>query len=89
MYILPVVVVSVALNVPKFFEITVKMEYDNATGLEVPTIENTDLRHKKHYILGYVMWTRLFSTAVIPVSLLVRYHFRIIKKLPFNMITKY
>ena len=73
MYILPVVVVSVALNVPKFFEITVKMEYDNATGLEVPTIENTDLRHKKHYILGYVMWTRLFSTAVIPVSLLVRF----------------
>ena len=74
MYILPVVVVSVALNVPKFFEITVKMEFDNATGLEVPTITNTALRHHKHYILGYVMWTRLFSTAVIPVSLLVSWN---------------
>jgi vacuolar-type H+-ATPase subunit D/Vma8 len=58
MYILPVVFVSVVLNVPKFFEITVKMELDNTTGVEVPTITNTNLRHNKHYIFGYVMWTR-------------------------------
>jgi vacuolar-type H+-ATPase subunit D/Vma8 len=55
MYILPVVLVSVTLNVPKFFEITVMMEYDNATGVEVPTIATTELRHEKHYILGPIL----------------------------------
>jgi len=58
MYILPVVIVSVVLNAPKFFEIKVRHEYDNATGLDVPAISSTELRHEKTYVLGYIMWTR-------------------------------
>jgi len=58
MYILPVIIISVILNVPKFFEIKVRMENDNSTGLEVPVIVNTQIRLEKTYVLGYIMWTR-------------------------------
>jgi hypothetical protein len=81
-YIVPVVVVSVALNIPKFFEIQINssMVVNNETGLNetFPSLGVTDLRVTPSYIRGYIMWTRLFSTAFIPVIMLLFLNIRII-----------
>jgi ABC-type sugar transport system permease subunit len=37
----------------------------------VPTLGVTALRKSDDYIRGYLMWTRLFTTAIIPVTLLL------------------
>ena len=37
----------------------------------VPTNGVTALRKSDNYIRGYLMWTRLFTTAIIPVTLLL------------------
>ena len=37
----------------------------------VPTYDVTALRKNDDYIRGYLMWTRLFTTAIIPVTLLL------------------
>ena len=37
----------------------------------IPTNGVTDLRKNDDYIRGYLMWTRLFTTAIIPVTLLL------------------
>ena len=37
----------------------------------VPTNDITALRKSDDYIRGYLMWTRLFTTAIIPVTLLL------------------
>lgn len=84
-YILPVIVISVTLNIPKFMEIqlgtrTVRGEGEDGGGFNLtrPSYHPTELRKSPMYIRSYVMWTRLFSTAIIPVSLLVLLNARII-----------
>lgn len=72
-YIVPVVVVSIMLNIPKFLEVQLEV---NDEG--VPSYKLTNLRLNQTYIRVYIMWTRLFSTAVIPVSLLIFLNLRII-----------
>ena len=79
-YIVPVVLVSFALNVPKFMEVELEiMEDENGTA--VPYLASSDLRHNEHYVRIYIMWTRLFSTAIIPVSMLLFLNTRIIMDL--------
>jgi len=96
-YVVPVLLFSVLLNVPKFLEI--KLEWycgkpnENGTMVQVwyndtaklpltqcemvsdtenvPTVDVTALRKNDDYIRGYLMWTRLFTTAIIPVTLLL------------------
>jgi len=87
-YVVPVVIFSVLLNVPKFLEIKLEFGLYNTTtepwqllngtenvptnGTEfVPTNDITALRKSDDYIRGYLMWTRLFTTAIIPVTLLL------------------
>ncbi len=72
-YIVPVVIVAVLVNVPKFLE--VKLEW-NSDG--VPSYTSTSLRFSESYIRYYIMWTRLFSTAVIPVTALLFLNTRIV-----------
>lgn len=85
-YVVPVVFVSTLLNVPKFMEINLKFGEDNkTTGELVPGTENvpnvgpSNLRMSPDYIRGYLMWTRLFTTAVIPVTLLFFLNIMIIR----------
>lgn len=66
-YILPVVVIAVTLNVPKFFELKFEDQIDSATNESYVGLNVNDLRKEPSYIIGYIMWTRLFSTGVIPV----------------------
>ena len=70
-YIIPVVIMALVLNSPKFFEIEINYETDRSTNETYPTYRPTKLRTNEHYIKGYQMWTRLFSTALIPVASLL------------------
>lgn len=72
-YILPVIVGSLALNIPKFME--VNLSFLNGT---LPAYGPSDLRLNEEYIRYYIMWTRLFSTALVPVILLLFLNTRII-----------
>ena len=81
-YVLPVAIISVAMNIPKFLEI--EHNWDNITSpdtnetLEVISYRSTPLRYKDDYYIGYRMWTRLFSDGIIPVIILVYLNTRII-----------
>ena len=81
-YLLPVIVVAFALNVPKFLEIELgQVNVTNAvTGQNEtkPSYGPSDLRLSMTYIKAYIMWTRLFSTGLIPVVLLLCLNLRII-----------
>ena len=81
-YLLPVIVVAFALNVPKFLEIELgNVNVTNAvTGQNEtkPSYGPSDLRLSMTYIKAYIMWTRLFSTGLIPVVLLLCLNLRII-----------
>ena len=84
-YVLPVVIISVAMNVPKFME--VEHHWENWTDIETNktveliTYRNTRLRYDDNYILGYLMWSRLFSDCIIPVIILIYLNARIIAAL--------
>jgi len=51
---------------------------DPETGDKVPTMGPTALRFREEYIRYYIMWTKLFSTCVIPVVLLFFLNARIV-----------
>ena len=50
----------------------------NGVNETVPSFGPTELRFKSSYIRGYIMWTRLFSTGLIPVIMLLFLNIRII-----------
>ena len=68
-YVLPVVIISVAMNVPKFMEVKHNWEKfpDAETNktVELITLGPTWLRFQDTYIRGYLMWSRLFSDCII------------------------
>ena len=77
-YIVPVIVISVALNIPKFLETELSSKFFAEFNTTRPTFGPSRLRSSPIYIRGYVMWTRVCSTAIIPVSLLILLNVRII-----------
>ena len=73
-FILPTLVISVSLNIPKFLEL--ELVYTNVTGssdkvTEVMNLEVSSLRLNSDYILYYVHWTRSLATGVIPMLFLL------------------
>ena len=60
---------------------TIRVLYEGTENQ--PFVHPSDLRKSPDYIRAYIMWTRLFSTAVIPVILLFTLNIRII----FDVIT--
>ena len=81
-YVLPVAIIAVAMNIPKFLEIEHNWEditsRDTNETVEVISYRSTSLRYKDNYYIGYRMWTRLFSDGIIPVIILVYLNTRII-----------
>ena len=81
-YVLPVAIIAVAMNIPKFLEVEHNWEIlpnqDTNETEEVISYRNTPLRFKDDYFIGYRMWTRLFSDGIIPVIILVYLNTRII-----------
>ena len=60
-YVVPSLVFSIILNVPKFLEaklITTQVEDDNITAEEVTDYDATELRVDPDYIYYYIHWTR-------------------------------
>ena len=56
-YLLPVTIISFALNIPKFLEVTVKEEEDNSTD---QPFEPTSLRTDPSYIFWYLIYSHIF-----------------------------
>ena len=73
-FILPTVILSVSLNVPKFFEL--ELVYVNVTDTtnttrQVMDFAVTPLRLDPDYILYYIHWTRSLGTGVLPIVFLL------------------
>ena len=58
---LPSLLLSIMLNVPKFLEarlVTIEVEDENQTVLEIIDYDVTELRLDPDYIYYYIHWTR-------------------------------
>ena len=70
-YILPVLALSLLLNIPKFLEAEIIHGRDVSNpNVTITSIGITKLRTHPHYITYYTMWTRLLATGVAPLALL-------------------
>jgi len=76
--LLPVLLISVVVNLPRFFEVVTSMERRNVTiggnvteVQEFVTYDITQLRMAPDYIRYYINWTRLLCTCLLPVFFLV------------------
>ena len=91
-YIVPVLFLSVALNIPKFFEAKLIWQpvdggssSSNATAASCDEVacevdfDVTDLRNDQNYIRFYINWTALFTTGLIPMAALIYFNFSIFR----------
>ena len=72
-YIIPSMILSILLNIPKFLEAkhdTVVYQDDNNVTHETVIYNVTSLRVNPDYMYYYIHWTRLLCTGVIPFSYL-------------------
>ena len=73
-FILPTIIISVFINLPRFFELkliyTKVMDTNNITR-DVVNIGPTPLRLEPDYIEFYIFWTRCLGTGVIPILFLL------------------
>ena len=73
-FILPTLLISISLNIPRFFELElvyVKVTDTNNITKEVMDFDATPLRLDTDYIKYYIFWTRTVGTGVIPILLLL------------------
>jgi len=96
-YILPVFLLSIIVNTPKFFEAeihwlkddnSILMKPDDDLGLfnltrfdDIPIYRPTDLRKDSNYIKYYVTYCRMFFTVIIPFIALLTINLKIIADL--------
>jgi len=71
-HIIPVIILAVLINIPKFLESKVGFE-DQTTWIEI-----TDMRKSFEYTLYYQHWTRFLILGIIPLILLTFLNFRIV-----------
>ncbi|TRY77068.1 hypothetical protein TCAL_00022 [Tigriopus californicus] len=71
-YIIPVILIALLLNIPKFLESeTVAVKTGGLFSNETKTkVRVTDLRTHPTYITYYWMWTRLLATGILPLVVL-------------------
>ena len=69
-YITPVVLIAMLLNIPKFLESETTYRLNKENNTTMTSIGVTNLRLNPDYITYYWMWTRLFTTGVVPFILL-------------------
>merc|ERR1712212_768504 len=93
-YIIPVTILAIIVNIPKFLESEViwyfegnaienlKVQVKNITVQDipqwVPTYHVTALRRNSDYMKYYIVYFRMFTTAIIPLILMVFLNLRII-----------
>ena len=93
-YIIPVLLLSVALNIPKFLETKFKWTPVDINGTEIVDLNSTDsdlvadyevsfgvsaLRSDPDYIRFYINWTCLITTGLIPMSALIYFNLSIFR----------
>ena len=69
-YITPVVLIAMLLNIPKFLESETNFRVNKENNTTMTSIGVTNLRLHPDYITYYWMWTRLFTTGIVPFILL-------------------
>ena len=85
-YVVPVVLMALILNVPKFLEAQFTWTPIKVNG-SVPSdnveyeigYQTTALRDDPHYIQFYINWTRLITTGIIPMGALIYFNFGIFR----------
>jgi len=86
-YVLPVVVFSTALNIPKFWEtelVTASIPDESGTTfVNVTSYILTELRNDPLYITYYINWTRLLLTGILPVTLLGYFNTKIFRGIKY------
>ena len=76
-YITPTVLIAIFLNIPKFLETETTFRVNNENNTTMTSIGVTNLRLHPDYITYYWMWTRLFTTGVVPFILLALLNLKI------------
>ena len=91
-YLIPVSIISVVINLPKFFEakvITYEVKNGNETKVELAV---TDLRKNPDYAIYYSNWTRFLCIGGLPFVMLIWFNLKIyqdIKVLLFKFDSKF
>ena len=90
-YLVPVILLSVGVNIPKFFESSVdqQLQFPNGTVASpnftdvnaslkmVSVISPTKLRSDPYYVIYYSNWTRLITMGLIPTVLLIYFNYKV------------
>ena len=90
-YVIPVIILSLAYNIPKFLETTIKhvempivdengMPRNNET-IKISVLESTPLRTNQSYVEYYIVGAGLTVTVIIPVLSMLLVNLRIISKI--------
>ena len=83
-YILPPLLLSVFLNIPKFLETQlIRVEVEDETGATVHLLDYniTSLRFDPDYILYYTHWTRLVTTGLLPFAYLLLVNLALVRRM--------
>ena len=83
-YILPALLLSVILNIPKFLEtelVTVNMVDDSGVIVKMIDYNITELRQDADYIFYYIHWTRFLATGFLPFVYLFLLNFLLVRQI--------
>ena len=75
-YLLPVAIISIGINLPKFFEAEIKTHKDQ-NGTEIVELAVTELRKNPDYTIYYSNWTRLLGIGCLPFVMLIWFNLKI------------
>ena len=75
-YLIPVGIISIAINFPKFFEAKL-VYYVDENGNEEVELAVTELRKDPEYVHYYSNWTRFLCIGIIPFALLIWFNAKI------------
>ena len=73
-YIIAILIVSAAIDIPRFFEIEAETDKNG----EFVAFIYSKLRKNKTYIKAYTLWFRLVATAALPFFLMLFFNLRIL-----------
>ena len=80
-YIVPIIISTFALNIPKFFEFKVENSYETNYN---PMIVSTDFRLSRSYLAGYLTWTQFTTSLLIPFLVFLLLNIKIIVEISAN-----
>ena len=75
-YLFPVAIISIGINLPKFFEAEIKTHKDQ-NGTEIVELAVTELRKNPDYTIYYSNWTRLLGIGCLPFVMLIWFNLKI------------